>query len=253
MWLALGLAACGDVNVIPDAAVPDAYQHDAANDPMCGADEMACSGLCANVMTSETYCGNCTTSCAPNQGCVAGACVPNFTNCARIKEVDPAAADGLYTNPNTGVFFYCDFAGSNTYDDFRLGVFSTTPAGYTLARATDFQDPVFASAFIAFFNRLGGLRANATFTAGNCCMTTIAGSRLQFGAQFVFPGVGTAATSCAFNFTVDAVYTLSRNQSSMYISVLPPDYFTVNAPGELAGCTDGTNPAIFYKRRAGLN
>src|SRR5687768_16967193 len=157
VWLALALAACGDVNVIPDAAVPDAYQHDAPKDPMCGADEMTCSGLCENVMTSEQYCGNCTTSCGPTQACITGTCMPKYTDCERVYASDPTSPSGFYTNPDNGQFFYCDMATKTHYSHLSLALWAATPpTDYVMVRATDLNSPVGAAAFIALFNQQAG-------------------------------------------------------------------------------------------------
>jgi hypothetical protein len=251
--VALLACACGDVLKVPDAQTIDVLVPDSSS--TCQANEMACNSTCANLMTSELFCGNCNTQCASTEGCLAGSCVPANTNCQRVKDLDATAPDALYRNPNNGTVFFCDFTNNQTYDDFRIAQFDVAPpAGYTLARATDFANPIFASAFIGFFNTFGGVRALTTFTVGNCCFTTIAGQRLQFGAgSFVFPGVGTGNVSCTFSIAANTVYTVSRTQTGGYVSVLPDDFFSVNAPVEAAGCSDGTNPAYFYKRRAGLN
>jgi hypothetical protein len=250
---ALLVAACGDVVKVPDAALIDAYAPDSPQELTCGAGETVCNGSCVDPMTSELYCGNCNTQCTPTQACLAGTCVPANTSCSRVREIDPNAADGVYVNLNNGNAFYCDFTQQITYDDFRLGVFSTTPTGYSLVRASDLADPAFAKAFIAMFNHFGGVRANATFTAGNCCLTTVAGQRLKLGNTFVFPGQGTAAANCTFNYVADGVYTLSRNQTSMYMDTLPADFFTTNPPSEGTGCADSANPAYYVKRRNTLN
>lgn len=252
--LALLACACGDVQKVPDAAVIDAYVPDTATPLTCGTGEMVCNGSCANVMTSELSCGNCSTQCAPTLGCLNGVCVPANTSCQRVRELDPAATNGLYRNPNDGRVFYCDFTNNQTYEDFRIAQYDAgIPGGFALARATDFANPTFADAFIGFFNAFGGVRSLTTFNAGNCCISTVTGQRLQFGAgTFVFAGIGTAS-GCAFSYTANTVYLMSRNQGSGYVSTLPADFFTTNVPTEATGCTDSTNPAFFYRRRNGLN
>jgi hypothetical protein len=252
--VALLACACGEVLKVPDAGPPDVLVPDSSG-LTCQANEMVCNSSCADLMTSELFCGNCNTQCASTEGCLNGMCVPANTNCQRVKDLDAAAPNALYRNPNTGVVFFCDFTNSQTYDDFRIAQFDVAPpAGYALARGADFANPTFAAAFIGFFNTFGGVRALTTFTIGNCCFSTVLGQRLQFGAgTFVFPGVGTGNQNCTFSISANTVYTMSRNQSSGYMAALPDDFFSVNAPVEAAGCSDGMNPAYFYKRRNALN
>src|SRR5512143_1790942 len=130
--LALILCACGDVNKAPpDAPSTDAYQPDAP--ASCGGGEMLCAGACANVMTSDQHCGSCDTQCAPNQARSSGMCVAVGIDCARIKLLNPAAAEGVYTNPNNGVQFYCNMTTTppTTYYELGFGQFNTTYAGFT--------------------------------------------------------------------------------------------------------------------------
>src|SRR6185503_2981426 len=127
--VALLACACGDVLKIPDAAVIDARSPDAPKEVSCGTGEMVCNGSCANLMTSELYCGNCTTQCSPTQGCLNGSCVPANTGCQRVKDLDPAATDGTFRNPNTGGIFYCDFTARKQYE-FGLGQHNVGYAGY---------------------------------------------------------------------------------------------------------------------------
>lgn len=218
----------------------------------CGSGEMVCGDVCANTMTSDSHCGNCTTSCLPTQGCMAGSCVDRFVDCKAVRAANPAAPDGVYANATTNVAFYCDFTGGQEYEDFRFERFDQPPAGFTVARAADFAMPVFARAFIGTFNSNRGVRAQSTFTIGNCCITTVAGLRLRTGAvgaeTNMFPGVGAGNVSCTFSMTANAVYTMSRTQSNGYLDTLPDNFFTAFPPSEAAGCSESTNPAIFYKR-----
>jgi hypothetical protein len=149
--------ACGEVVKAPDAATIDMFMPDSPNPMMCGTGEMNCNGTCANVMTSELFCGNCTTQCSPTQGCLAGSCVPANTTCARVRELEPTAPDGLYRNPNTSVSFYCDFTNSMTYDAFAFGAFNIAYAGHTLMSSADFNSAPVQKAFIALYNSQGGL------------------------------------------------------------------------------------------------
>lgn len=250
-WLAITLCACGDVNNA-GPAIPDAYAPDAPVELGCSEGESECSGTCANLMTDDLHCGSCNNHCSPLQGCLDGNCVDKASRCTSIRLWDPQAKDGLYFNPNLGVPVYCDFTNGITYEDFRFNPYTVTPSGYSLARATNFQNAQFADAFIGFYNYYKGVRASSTFDIGNCCITTVAGSRLTAGGALTFPGIGTQ-NGCTFSMTANAVYTISRNQSTGYSEMLPENFFTVNPPGEMASCADSTNPAIYFKRRFGLN
>jgi hypothetical protein len=243
VWLALGLAACGDVNVIPDAAVPDAYQHDAPNDPMCMPGEMACSGLCADVMTSEQYCGNCGTSCAPNQGCISGTCMPRFTDCARVFASDPMSPSGVYTNPDNGQVFYCDMEAKAQYNNLSLTAWSATvPANYAMVRAADLTSAVGAKAFVALFNHVNGIPTLAAFTIGNCCMKVAAGTFLLLDANYILPYVCSSSMNGTYRFTELGVQVPSP---------LPGDFFTTNVPSEAthASCSDNANPMWIWQKR----
>jgi len=247
----LTLCACGDVNKAPPDARPlDAYQPDAAFS--CGTGEMVCGGACANVMTSSQHCGGCATQCSPTQVCGAGTC-RQPTTCNEVRSIYPGAPSGAYPVGAPGTF-YCDFANGKTYDDFRIYDFSQVPTGFTVARATDFQNPAFASAFVWFYNRYGGIRSYMTFSSMNCCFTTVAGSRILFGGSLWFPGLGTTdACNIAGGYVTDTAYTISPTQGTGFLLSLPPDYFTTHPATEAANCSDSTNPAIFFKRRDSLD
>ena len=172
LWVAvgLGLFACGDVQKVPDAAIPDAYTPDSASMLTCGAGEMVCNNTCANLMTSELYCGNCNTQCSPTQGCLNGTCVPANTSCMRVRELDPSAGDGAYINPNTNNAFYCDFTNSMTYDGFGFGGHNGSYPGYTMMSSANFNDPQIQRAFIAVYNKQTGLaNLQPGLSGGNCC------------------------------------------------------------------------------------
>jgi hypothetical protein len=243
VWLALALAACGDVNVVPDAAVPDAYQHDAPDDPMCVAGEMACNGLCANFMTSEQYCGNCMTSCAPNQGCIAGTCMPKYTDCERVFASDPMATSGFYVNPDNAQFFYCDMATKTHYSHLSLALWSATlPANYVMVRATDLTDAMGSKAFIALYNQQAGMPTINTFNVGNCCIKTAAGTFMQLDGGWMGTNPCQANMMGTFKFSENA---------AVAPTPLADGYFTANVPSEGANtsCSDNTNPMMIWQKR----
>ncbi|HEY5921754.1 MAG TPA: hypothetical protein VIV11_08790 [Kofleriaceae bacterium] len=255
-WLAFALIACGDVQKVPDAAIPDAFEPDAPpNALMCGTGEMACNGSCANVMTSDLYCGNCNTQCSPTQGCLNGTCVDKASRCTSIRLWDPAAPDGVYYNPNTGVNMYCDFTAGITYDDITMYRFDVTPAtGYTIVRSTDFANASFAKAFIGLYNKQKGIRSFATYTSGNCCFSTTGGLDHHFAGAYIYPGIGTmVACGPPEGYIGGRFYTLAKFNQANADETLPDNYFTVNPPTEVALCSEAQNPAWWMKRRFTLN
>ena len=256
--VALLTCACGDVLKVPDAAAIDAYVPDSPVPPlMCGTGEMNCNGTCAKVMTSELYCGNCTTQCSPTQGCLAGSCVPANTTCARVRELEPTATDGLYTNPNNGVRFYCDFTNSMTYDAFGFGAFNIVYAGYTLMSSADFNSAPVQKAFIALYNSQAGLlNIGGGFASGNCCLKAsdaAAGQMLHFNAHSMRPAdANTGAQVCLSSYPDPKyrIFELVVNSSPL---PLPDDYFATRPATVATACSDSNNPGVFVKRRNGLN
>ena len=243
--LAFALVACGDVNkVTPDAGL-DAFQPDGPPMVACQASEMVCnSATCADPMTDEFNCGSCNNQCAPTQTCEAGTCTA-ITTCKQVRDRNPTAVDGLYRSP-ANVPFFCDYTNNLEYTAFGVDSYTATPAGYTLVRATDLANATFARAFVEMFNVRGGVPAIETFNAGNCCVSTVVGQRLQFGGALAFVAAP-ATTSCAFAYTADTIYSLSRTQTGGYITSLPADYLTQFPPTETTGCSDDMNPSFWVK------
>jgi len=213
---------------------------------MCGTGEMVCDGVCANVMTSDVHCGNCTTECAPTQSCMAGSCVDRFVDCKAVRMANPAAPDGVYSNATTNTSFYCAY-GVNTQYDFRVNSYLTTPSGYSVVRATDFNDVNFVRAFIGTYNIDAGFKAVDAFTPSNCCMSLLAGTRYQFGAQILFTGIGTSSY-CNQAIAPNTFITFGRNGAN-FGGTLPANYFATNPVTEVTGtCSDGNNAAFYVKR-----
>ena len=239
--------ACGDVLKTPDAQLIDAVTPDTPADPMCQSGEMVCGGVCANVMTSDVHCGNCTTQCAPSQSCMAGSCVDRFVDCKAVKMANPSATDGVYSNGTTNTSFYCAYT-TNTQYDFRVNSYLQTPAGgYSVVRATDFNDANFVRAFIGIYNADAGFKAVDAFTPNNCCMSVAAGTRYEFGAQILFTGIGTSSY-CNTAISPGMFITFGRNGAS-YGGTLPSNYFTSFPATEATGiCSDGNNAAFYVKR-----
>src|SRR5574338_50012 len=192
LCLAIALAACGDVQKVPDAAVPDAYQPDSSAEVTCGPGEMACNGVCANLTSDELYCGNCNTQCSPTQACVNSTCVPANTSCNRVREIDPAAGDGVYTNPNTAKPFFCDFTNGRTIEDLAMGQYNVAHAGYSLITYEQLTDPTFQAVFIGLYNQQAGMYLIAPWVSGNCCFSLAGGLEPHFGGSYLYPSTGTS-------------------------------------------------------------
>jgi len=240
--VALLSCACGDVVKVPDAAPIDVFQPDMPNTVTCGTNEMNCNGSCANVSTSELYCGNCMTQCSPTQGCLNGSCVPANTSCARVKELDAMAMDGAYRNPNNSFTFYCDFTTRKQYE-FGLGQYNVAYAGYTIMTVASF-DAGAKAAFVGYYNLVGGLPTIQTFTSGFCCVTQPNNNELNFGGTYLsLAQNGTNTCNIAYNGT----YQIMRAQSSVYAPPLALDFFTTNPVTEAASCGDMNNIGFFFK------
>lgn len=258
LWVAvgLGLFACGDVQKVPDAAIPDAYTPDSPSMLSCGAGEMVCNNTCANLMTSELYCGNCTTQCSPTQGCLNGTCVPANTSCMRVRELDPTAGNGVYRNPNTGVDFYCDFANTMTYDSLSMGIYTSGYGGYTIITAAELQTAAAQAAWTALYNAQGGLITLQVWTSTNCCFSEPGGNDFKFGDVLIYPANsngGAPITQCNQSPSYNtSPYILNRGATYM-TTPIPDDFLTTNPPTSLAQCSDGSNPGMFWRKRNTLN
>ena len=249
LWLAIALVACGDVQKVPDAAIPDAYVPDTPEMVTCGTGEMNCNGNCANVMSSELYCGNCNTQCSPTQGCLNGSCVPANTTCARVMELDPAATDGGYRNPNTGVSFYCNFTSRRQYE-FGLGQHNAGYAGFSPMTVASFDDAT-KTAFIGLYNSVSGVQTIAAFTSNTCCITQPNTNELAFGAPPNYLSLSlNGANQC--NITYNGTYQIMKGQSASGILPLPlpADFFAGNPITEHATCGDSINIGLFMKATA---
>lgn len=238
------LVGCGQVDKGPfDAPSPDAYQPDAP--ATCSGGQMLCGTACEDVMSSAAHCGNCDTQCNALEGCVAGACVIATRSCATIKALDPNAVSALYTNGQTGEFFYCDMTAKVQYS--KLSYFvkpGTLPTGANIMTPADF-DASGKAAFAALYNRQGGLVATNVSGIQNCCIMTGPNNALRIGAQQVLPGQG-GATAClaammgTYQFTVNGVFVGAP---------LPAGYFDLNPVTELAGgCSENVNPVWIWTK-----
>lgn len=255
LWLAVALAACGDVQKVPDAAVVDAYQADAAVEVTCEDGEMTCNGICANLMTDELYCGNCNTQCSPTQACVGGTCVPANTSCNRVREIDPAAGDGVYTNPNTGKPFFCDFTNGRTIEDLAMGQYNVSHTGYSLITYEQLTDPTFQAVFIGLYNHQAGMNLIAQWVSTNCCFSLAGGLEPFFGGSYLYPSTGTGY-SCSPpspGYTGGPWLVYQADLGKVATPPLQADFFTTNPVTQVDQCSDGANPGLFWKIRNSLN
>lgn len=253
LWVAaIALAACGGVVKTNDASI-DAYVPD-SGEPVCMAGEMVCNNTCANLQTSEQYCGNCTTQCTSVQGCVNGSCVAANTSCQRVREIDSTAPDGLYSDPQTGRQFYCDFAGATTYDAFAMGIFNGTYAGYVGVSIADLQTPGTQAAFIALMNAQNGLPTLQTWVSGNCCFSAPNGDDFLVGGAHFYPGLA-AGSQCSpaagYNMPPYMLY-LSIPLNTIVPLPMPANFFTTYPVTSDQLCSNSTNPGLFVKKH-GLN
>lgn len=254
LWWAIAFAACGDVQKVPDAAVPDAYQPDAAMELTCASGETVCNNTCTDLMTDEFYCGNCNTQCAPTQGCVAGTCVPRNTSCTRVREVDPDAPDGVYENPNNGDVFYCDFTNGKTIDGLYMGQYNATYTGYAPITFEQLSKPEFQALFIGLYNRQGGLRLIATWDSDNCCFAMAADQRWAFGGSYLFPALGSgSACNPTGGYTGGPYWLLQGVTQTLLTPPLPDDFFVTDPASQTMICSNGANPGMFWKVRDSLN
>jgi hypothetical protein len=70
------LASCGSTTVDPDpdAAAPPPDAMVVVPDAGCDEGQLRCDGICRDVATDESFCGNCTTVCEKPDECIEGVC-----------------------------------------------------------------------------------------------------------------------------------------------------------------------------------
>jgi hypothetical protein len=219
----------------------------------CPGDEVVCdSDGCVDVLTDERHCGDCTTSCTNQQGCLAGDCVDSTESCARIKALDPNAIDGPYTHVATGKQFFCDMTRGVQYDQLAMGQYNASYPGYQLAGTTELSDPVVQRAFIFLFNHQGGgmITLTPAWTLSNCCFSgNVAGTEwIQFGGTYIFVAkFGAPTLACGESFA-DPKYSFQHAGADYAPVPLPADYFQIRPVGKDTTCGPGNNPAFFFKR-----
>jgi hypothetical protein len=211
------------------------------------------------VMSSELYCGNCMTQCTPTQGCLNGMCVPSNTTCQRVRELEPTAPEAVYTNPNNGNLFYCDFTNNMTYEQFGIGQYNVAYPNFVYMTSAHFNDPMIQKAFIALYNAQGGLVNIAVgFNSSNCCFKAADGvaltQTLHFAGNYIYPAkVGVDQSQCGGPYN-DARYRFYQQIPNEYSPMpMPNDWFATHAATIQTNCSDGANPGVFMRRRNGLN
>jgi len=252
--LLFALAGCGKVQALADASL-DSKLPDALT---CSGVQTLCGNACADLQSSMTSCGACGISCqADRETCMAGHCVDFNTSCAAIKAGNPSAASGPYTLLNNTTVF-CDMEHSMTYTQLMFGQYNATHAGYDMVSLADLQDPTLQKAFIYLFNRQGGgAQSLGAFTSPNCCFKARSGVNmtLEFGANYMYPATPNSTTSqCnqSGGYTLGSYGFLMEPSGVFTTATLASDFFTSHPATEVQLCTDGTNPAFFWKRTASM-
>jgi hypothetical protein len=249
--LALALWGCGDVNLVSDAGLPDAYQPDGVPMVSCAASETVCNGAtCADTMTDELNCGGCNTQCAPTQTCESGTCTP-ITTCNQVQDRNPQAVDGPYYTPSNTIF-YCDFTNHVDYQAFGFGGYDVTYPDYALMSSTELQDPAVQRAFIALVNAQGGLLNIAPgLNPDNCCLKLAdagPGEMLLVNGQYVYPAfVGADQNICGGPYN-DPKYRYYVINGEYMPLPMPTSYFATRTITVGPACSDGANPGIFVRK-----
>jgi len=202
-------------------------------------------------MADKMNCGGCGISCATGEECATGHCADTTANCFTIKMYHPDSMDGIYTHALDGTKLYCDMTnGGITYSNLSMGQSDVSQPGYTMIALTDFQTVASQKAFIALMNaQPGALHIGSVWTSSNCCIKygTAAGQMLAFGANvFLEPSDLTGTLQCNTPATAPA-YTFSLSGSTPQLPPIPDDFFTTHAPTTFT-CTEGSNPAFFWKK-----
>jgi len=251
--LMFALAGCGKVQALADASI-DSKLPDALT---CSGTQELCGNACADLQSSMTSCGACGVACqADRETCMAGHCIDFNTSCAAIHAGNPNAASGLYTLLNNKTV-YCDMAtgAGVTYSDLSIGQYNVAHADYTIVSLADFQAAETQDAFIALINLQHGatrLDTGTTWTVGNCCFkySANAAEYLAFGTNnFVEPADTSAAgaTVCGGAMSLPA-YGFALTGATQAPLPIPAAYFATHAPVNYPSCTDGANPAYFWKK-----
>lgn len=250
----LSCLACGSVATTHG---DDAGHNDdaGAGGVTCQSNQLVCDNTCVDPKSDNQHCGDCTTACAPTMACSLGHCIDPTASCQAIHVLDPSKPDGPYTHAADGTQFYCDMTdGVVQYDELGFAAYNAVNPGFTIVTAADLQNPVIQKAFIWLFNHQngGGITLTA-FSSSNCCWTSSAlgGTRLEFGASLIF-SVVQGVEHCGAAFSVGDLVSFERaNPTPREIAPnpLPADYFMQHPATDVSGiCTDGNNPAYFFKR-----
>jgi hypothetical protein len=244
-WVvALGAAACGSV-----ATTSDARQPDADNGLTCSGSQLACNGACVDPMTTAAHCGACDLACTSSETCQAGHCTDTITHCSQIHDVNPMAANGMYTLIDS-TFMYCDMTNMRQFDSLILAQYDSNPTGYTLISAADLADATNQAAFIGLFNAQGGFNVPVGWASGNCCFkndSAATTTMLMLSGSIVFSTTA-GAVSCG-NYLTTTVYQMQIVTGSVFINPpLASNFFTTHPASSGANCGATTNPAMFWKR-----
>ena len=227
--MSVALIACGKVGTSEKAAV-DAPDPDALT---CPAEQLACSGACADPMTDPDHCGACDGTCTTAEDCVAGHCTDTTASCFEIKQLNPAATDGTYTHRADGSVFFCDMTDMMEYDELDMLEFDIAHTGYTLATPADLQTPILQAAFIALYNAQHGLKVTTPWTSVNCCFkadTALTTNMFFLSGSNVQPSAA-SATLCnpAGGYLTTTTYQLEIQVGAVFgTDPLADDFFTTH-------------------------
>ncbi|MEO8842260.1 MAG: hypothetical protein ABI704_11860 [Kofleriaceae bacterium] len=254
MTIAVALVGCGKIAAAPDAAIDAGLPAPLT----CTGAEVACGSNCADPMTSSDHCGSCDISCqAGRETCVAGHCADFFTSCASIHTHDSTQTSGFYALIDS-TNIYCDMEDGGiglsglSFDNYNT---ATPVAGMAMVTLTDLQNAPTQKAFVALYNRQSGslpLLQPPMDVVNNCCIKVSTNANLTLllgaGGPTQPATVGPAGPiNCA------ASYTVALSFGSTVGPVFPgtamaADFFVTHAPTEVAQCSDGNNPAFWWKK-----
>jgi len=212
---------------------------------------MLCGNTCANLQSSDLYCGNCTTQCNYLEGCLNGTCRRKNSSCADILAFQPGAANGAFMNGNDGQTMYCDFAARRQIE-LGLGLYTTAFPGWSPMNAATFSDPTVQAAFIAIYNKDVGIRTLAAWTPQYCCLHAPGNTTLWFSApnnaMFILPST-TSGFVCNNTMTYDGWYPIGigSSASGAVVPPMPATFFQTNQVIENTLCSTGANPGFFIK------
>jgi hypothetical protein len=171
-------------------------------------------------------------------------------SCAQVFANNPAAGSGLFYTAG-GVPMFCDAANPTlTLSGLYFGRSNVSQgSGYQLVTLAQLQTPIDQSAFIALFDAQAGMKLIEGWTAGSCCIkysATADGTFLGFGSQSIEPIADNGTVECGGDIA-DPIYGFALGGTTDEVGTLQPGFFTTLAPQSITSCTDGDNPAFYWR------